>query len=96
MMPLVYQLESMAGFPQSDAGLRSLAKSIYELCGPDTVRGQWLIDRIRKGSIRIPAPIEMRRVYCQKHPPADGLEDNQVDISDHLQYANSGKRGEYN
>lgn len=92
VMPLVWQLESMVGFPQKDSGLQSLARSIHELCGADIERGQWLIDCIRRGSVRIPAPIEMRRVYCQKYPPADGLEDSQVDISDHLQYASTGRK----
>ncbi len=82
---LVYQMECLYGFPKSDDGILAITRVIHSLAGdsPDSEqKAQWLIDRLLMGAPRFPTPIEMRRVYCQKYTPADGLEDTKVDLSD--------------
>lgn len=65
----------------TENAINGWALSLLELAN-DWTEAQWLVDKVRSGGQRRPAPIEMRRLFCQKFTPADGLEDDKVDISD--------------
>ncbi len=75
--------EGLPGSPLTPNVLKSLAKSALELAA-DWDQMQWLIDTVRKGCERRPAPIEMRRIFTMRYPAADGLSDDMADKSDHM------------
>ena len=58
-----------------------LARTLLKLC-PDWEKAQWLVDKLLDGCSRRPTPLVMRRVYCQKFPPEDGIEPGAADLSD--------------
>jgi hypothetical protein len=88
-MRLLTSLQCLRGYPQNEGALHGLAKGMSKIC-PDEEHAQWLVDAVLDGCAYCPTPIEMRRIYCQKFPPADGREDHQVDQSDRM-----ASRGRY-
>lgn len=82
-MELVTNWECLPGFPKTDTGIQALASAFLKIC-PDDRQAEWLCQAVLDGCTHSPTPIEMRRIYCQKFPPADGREDHQVDQSDRM------------
>ncbi len=79
-LKLIEGWEGLSGSTLSPAGWKGLAKSLLELANT-WGEAEYLIDKIRTGFERRPAPIEMRRVFCQKFKPADGIEDTDADMT---------------
>jgi hypothetical protein len=78
---LIEQWETLQpySFPKTEAGVTGLAKSMLNLTGPDMARAEQFADLVLLVSPRCPTPLEMRKVYCQKWKPADGIEDSALD-----------------
>ena len=65
------QLEFLAGYPRTEQGIDGLSRAFVRIVGTDD-KAEWLINQIIDGCNRCPAPIEMRRIFARKYPPADG------------------------
>lgn len=86
---MIREMEALVGSPRTPEGIKSIATRLESMCG-DEATARWLVNRIMNGAQRFPAPVEMRRILCQHCPPADGLEERQVDVSDFMGF--SGKK----
>lgn len=58
-----------------------MARALLRICS-DWDRANWLIDTCTDGCEQYPAPIVLRRIYCQKYEPADGIDWTKADRSD--------------
>ncbi len=68
---MVRRLESLGlGFPRTAEGLEALRDSFMAITGT-VERATWLVGRVLAGCPRCPTPIEMRRIFETKYPPAD-------------------------
>jgi hypothetical protein len=66
--------ECLPGFPRTEPGRKALVKTALRLAaGPEQLL--WLVDKVADSCERSPTPIQMRRIFCQKYPPADGTSD---------------------
>lgn len=80
-MKLVRSLESLGlGYPRTGEGFEALAEQFMAITGT-VERAKWLVGRILTGCPRCPTPIEMRRIFELKYPPADGVGSNAADLS---------------
>ncbi len=75
--------EALPGPPLTENAASGMALSALELAA-NWDQFQWLLDAVRKGCERRPAPVEMRRIFTMRFPAADGLTDDAVDKSDYM------------
>ena len=89
---LVRGWESLSlGFPKTPEGITALAKAFIDIAGTKE-KGEWLSQKVIHGCSKCPTPIELRRIFSSKYPPADGKSVNDWDASDFM--FGGGKRGE--
>jgi hypothetical protein len=70
----VESLASIPFFPGESAARLIIAKEIQRICHSDA-DSLWLVDRmVRLFGDRWPGPAELRRVYCARRRPLDGIE----------------------
>lgn len=80
-LKLVKKMESLGlGFPRTSDGIEAYTEQFMAITGTID-RALWLVDRCLTGCPRCPTPIEMRRIFELKYPPADGLASNVTDLS---------------
>jgi hypothetical protein len=80
-LKLIKKLESLGlGFPRTQEGIEAFAGMFMSITGT-LERAEWLVGRILIGCPRCPTPIEMRRIFDLKYPPADGISVNAADLS---------------
>lgn len=80
-LKLVKKLESLGlGFPRTAEGIEAFTENFMAITGT-VERATWLIGRMLAGCPRCPTPIEMRRIFELKYPPADGVGSNAADLS---------------
>lgn len=70
-------------FPRTPEGVTALAEKFMQIAG-DTEKAAWLSDRVLNGCSRCPTPIELRRIFALKYPPADGISANECDLADFM------------
>ena len=80
-MQLIKPWKCLPGFPQNDDGIQALSERFAAIAG-DKESGTWLSQKVLNGCARCPTPIEMRRIFARKFPPADGIEPNEADMYD--------------
>lgn len=84
---IAQQWEGLSGPPMTPNALSSWALSLLEIA-EDWPKAELLVKEIRTGCERRPAPIEMRRFYCEQiGDPADGISDSWADLG---QFMGSG------
>ena len=80
-LKLVKKMESLGlGFPRTSEGIDSYAEQFMAITGT-VERATWLVNRCLTGCPRCPTPIELRRIFELKSPPADGLASIVTDLS---------------
>lgn len=80
-LKLIKKLESLGlGFPRTEEGIGAYAENFIAIVGTPE-RAAWLVARMLAGCPRCPTPIEMRRIFELKYPPADGVASNAADLS---------------
>ena len=70
-------------FPKTTEGITALAEKFMQITG-DADKANWLCERVLNGCSRCPTPIELRRIFALKYPPADGIGANDCDLADFM------------
>lgn len=76
----VKRWECLGNPPKSDEASMALAETLLQIC-EDEEKLLWVVGRILQGATFCPKPIEIRRVYCKRYRPADGIEWQAADLT---------------
>ncbi len=79
--------------PQSIEAWCARAKALINIVGTEE-KALWLSDRVIEGCNHFPAPIELRRIFCDRYPPADGREPREVDNTRYMGHQGPPPTGE--
>lgn len=74
MLLFVEELACLPKAPTSPPALTGFAKQILKMCS-DFEQAEWLISELGSRCQFWPAPVEARRVFCQRYRPDDGEEE---------------------
>lgn len=71
------ELAWLYGAPTKDREWYSVARAVMQFV-EDEEKLDWLIQRASGSFTRFPAPLLLRKMYCEYYPPADNLNAYQI------------------